>query len=70
MKHEKFITRLGGKIAHLFEIDQPDPKIGYWSDITSICGRVMVFDPRLSKPGDGRPVCIPCAKVAKRMGWV
>lgn len=69
MKHEKFVIREGGPVAHVWEIDWQDGSGGWWGGNLSVCNQVVSRKPP-SDPGDGRPMCRKCAGITKRMGWL
>jgi len=59
-----------GTKAHIFEYK----KSVNWAANLSVCGMVKNFISYSLlfkiKPGDGRPTCRTCAKIAKKRGWL
>jgi len=70
MIHEKYVIRgprthsLREK-AHIFQRNPPK----MWVSAGSICGLSGSFM-KESEPGDGRPSCKTCARIAKKRGWL
>lgn len=65
MIHKNFITRDDSAVCHIYELHS-----NKYSSIKSVCGIRLRFSPWYVKPGDGRPVCVTCARIALKRGWV
>lgn len=63
MNHQHYVTRAGGRRAHLFYRRTTNPG----TDTRSLCDRVTSEAPP-AKPGDGRPVCKICAHTGRVLG--
>jgi len=71
MIHEKYVMVPGdGTKAHIFEYKKGIK----WASNMSACGMIKDFISYALffkiEPGDGRPTCRVCAKIAKERGWL